>query len=88
MIARYQPGAEAEIIASELDELMGVSILPNGNIVVAEAGAGSVLEIDGDNTISHLVQSLQRPTGCMLVTMAQSLSLMPPMVGLSGSRMV
>ena len=63
VIARYQPGAEAEIIASELDELMGVSILPNGNIVVAEAGAGSVWEIDGDNTISHLVQSLQRPTG-------------------------
>ncbi|MFA7554240.1 MAG: SMP-30/gluconolactonase/LRE family protein [Spongiibacteraceae bacterium] len=63
VVARYQPGSEAEIIAEGFNELMGITLNRSGAIVVAEAGAGSVVEINTKGKSRVLVSGLQRPTG-------------------------
>ncbi|MGH7986426.1 MAG: SMP-30/gluconolactonase/LRE family protein [Candidatus Binataceae bacterium] len=48
--------------AADLQELYGVAVAPSGAIVVAEGGAGRVLQIDRAE-VSVLARGLDRPTG-------------------------
>ncbi|MGH8013979.1 MAG: SMP-30/gluconolactonase/LRE family protein, partial [Candidatus Binataceae bacterium] len=48
--------------ATDLQELYGVAMAPNGTIVVAEGGAGRVLQIDRAG-VRVMARGLARPTG-------------------------
>jgi sugar lactone lactonase YvrE len=63
VIARYIPGKEAEVLADGFDQLMGVAVLPSGDILAAEAGSGNIIQVSGDGVVSHFAKNLKRPTG-------------------------
>ncbi|MFJ7213419.1 hypothetical protein [Amycolatopsis sp. NPDC098790] len=47
--------------AKDLDQPLGIAVRADGVLVVAEAGAGRVLAIDADDTVSVLADGLGRP---------------------------
>ncbi|WP_327393767.1 hypothetical protein OG533_37175 [Streptomyces sp. NBC_01186] len=47
--------------ASGLGQPMGISALPGGGLLVAETGAGRVLSLDGDDTVTVLAEGLSHP---------------------------
>jgi sugar lactone lactonase YvrE len=63
VIARYNPGGEAEVIATDFSELMGVGVTVQGTIIVAEAGSGTVIEVEQNNGQKTLMSGLGRPAG-------------------------
>ncbi|MFK0156563.1 hypothetical protein ACIQVL_22540 [Streptomyces sp. NPDC090499] len=49
------------IRASGLDEPQGITVGPDNSIVVAEAGAGRIVAVDEDDTVTVLAEGLDRP---------------------------
>ncbi|MFF3754649.1 hypothetical protein ACFYYH_30090 [Streptomyces sp. NPDC002018] len=47
--------------ASGLDRPTGITVAPDGRLVVAETGAGRVLAIDGNDSVTVLAEGLEHP---------------------------
>ncbi|MER7786896.1 hypothetical protein [Streptomyces sp. NPDC097640] len=47
--------------AAGLDQPLGIAVSPDGSLVVAEAGAGRIVAIDGDDTLTVLAEGLDHP---------------------------
>lgn len=47
--------------AAGLDQPVGIAVSPGGSLVVAEAGAGRIVAIDGDDTVTVLAEGLDHP---------------------------
>ena len=62
-IARFTPGREAEFLATDLDQLMGLAVAPDGSLIACEAGAGRLLAIRAGGEVRVLKDGLRRPTG-------------------------
>jgi sugar lactone lactonase YvrE len=54
-------GPETRTRAENLDQPQGITVRPDGTLIVAEAGAGRVLSIAPDDTVSVLAEGLGRP---------------------------
>jgi sugar lactone lactonase YvrE len=66
-VASYHPGTRAaQTFATGLNELMGIAYAPDGSCVVAEAGAGRLLQINAKGEISVLASGLGRPAGVVV----------------------
>lgn len=61
-IVRYQPGS-AEPLASGLGYVVGMCVTPGGNVLVAEVGSGSLLEIGPQGVVTSVASGLRHPTG-------------------------
>ncbi len=62
-VARYRPvDNETDYLADGLDQLYGVTLLPDGTAVVVEQGTGRVLAVT-DNGIQVLAADLDTPVG-------------------------
>jgi sugar lactone lactonase YvrE len=61
-VATFEPGKEAQYVAADLDQAMGIVVSPEGKAIVCEAGAGRVVTI-GSKGASTLASGLARPTG-------------------------
>jgi sugar lactone lactonase YvrE len=62
-VARYRPADnETDYLADGLDQLYGVTLLPDGTPVVVEQGAGRVLAVTGSGT-QVLAADLDTPVG-------------------------
>lgn len=62
-LSRYRVGEEALALADDLDEPVGVTVAPDGAILVCEAGAGAILAFDGAAPPRRVASGLDRPTG-------------------------
>jgi sugar lactone lactonase YvrE len=63
-VAVFDPAAlQTEIVAEGFEEVMGVAVRSDGAAVVAEAGAGRIVEIERDGSWSPLATNLGRPIG-------------------------
>ncbi|WP_454873526.1 hypothetical protein [Paraburkholderia xenovorans] len=62
-LARYRAGEEATFLLSDLDQPMGLAVLPNGAIRMCEAGRGRVIEHAPDGSTRALATGLRFPTG-------------------------
>ncbi|MFI1235754.1 SMP-30/gluconolactonase/LRE family protein [Nocardia salmonicida] len=63
-ITRYRPATqESEVLADELDQLYGVAVAPNGDIVAAEFGTGRVLAVRSGGRVEQLAADLHQPIG-------------------------
>ncbi|MCF0080874.1 hypothetical protein LZ269_26385 [Streptomyces lomondensis] len=61
-VATYDPGTgAARTRATGLNQPMGVTVDPDGRLVVAETGAGRVLAIDAQDTVTVLAEGLPHP---------------------------
>ena len=68
-VASYHPGTRAaKMCASGLHELLGVACVPDGSVIVAEAGEGRVLKINAAGEVSVLAHGLGRPAGVAVAT--------------------
>ncbi|KUL22339.1 NHL repeat-containing protein [Actinoplanes awajinensis] len=66
-VKTFDPGSgSARLRAAGLDRPTGLSVRPDGALVVAEAGAGRVLVIDADDAVSVLAEGLGRPVDVAL----------------------
>ena len=66
-VASYHPETRAsQTFATGLNELLGIACAPDGSCIVAEAGAGRLLKIDGKGTITVLASGLGRPAGVVV----------------------
>ncbi len=62
-VARYRPAAgESEILASGVDQLMGLNIAGDGAITFAEYGTGRLLSVLG-GAVTELASGLDKPMG-------------------------
>lgn len=62
-VRRWNPARQtSELVAEGYDRLMGIAVGPNGALVVAEAGTGRVLALEGGNA-SVLASGLDSPAG-------------------------
>jgi sugar lactone lactonase YvrE len=55
-------GGDVEVLAGDLAEPVGIAVGPDGACLVAEAGAGRVINVSGSKT-DVVVANLQRPQG-------------------------
>jgi len=63
-VASYHPGTRAaNVLASGLNELLGIARAADGSMIAAEAGAGRVLKVRASGAISTVAQGLSRPAG-------------------------
>ncbi len=63
-VASYHPGTRvANVLASGLNELLGVARAADGSVIAAEAGAGRVLKVSATGAVSTVAQGLSRPAG-------------------------
>jgi sugar lactone lactonase YvrE len=63
-VASYHPGTRAaNVLASGLNELLGIARSTDGAAIVAEAGTGRVLKVSPTGTVSTVAQGLSRPAG-------------------------
>lgn len=63
-VASYHPGTRAaNVLASGLNELLGIARAADGTAVVAEAGTGRVLTVSTAGAIATVAQGLSRPSG-------------------------
>jgi sugar lactone lactonase YvrE len=63
-VAAYHPGTRAaNILASGLNELLGIARSADGAAIVAEAGTGRVLKVETTGAVSTVAQGLSRPAG-------------------------
>ncbi|MET9830375.1 hypothetical protein ABZ078_13850 [Streptomyces sp. NPDC006385] len=61
-VTTYDPGTgTTRTRATGLDQPMGVTVGPGGRVVVAEAGAGRVLAVDAQDTVTVLAEGLLHP---------------------------
>jgi sugar lactone lactonase YvrE len=65
-VARFAPGGEAQYLATDLDQLMGLAVGANGDVIACEAGAGRVLSLAPQREPRVLARGLHRPTGLAL----------------------
>jgi sugar lactone lactonase YvrE len=65
-VARFAPGRPAEFLASDLDQLMGLAVAPDGSLIACEAGAGRLLAIGAGGNVRVLKDGLRRPSGLAL----------------------
>src|SRR6185503_5563568 len=62
-VARYRPGAnETDYLATDFDQLYGVAIGPDGDVVFAELGTGSVHRLHA-GSVETLASGLHDPVG-------------------------
>jgi sugar lactone lactonase YvrE len=54
-------GSETRTRAENLDQPQGITVRPDGTLIVAEAGAGRVLAIAPDDVVTVLAEGLGRP---------------------------
>jgi sugar lactone lactonase YvrE len=58
----YDPeGQAARLRATGLDQPLGITVAPDGSLVVAEAGAGRVVAVDADDVLTVLAEGFARP---------------------------
>jgi sugar lactone lactonase YvrE len=62
-VVAFKPGRDVETLASDLDELMGISLTPDGTVAVCAAGSGEVLLIARGRAPEVLAHGLARPVG-------------------------
>ena len=62
-VVRYRPRGSAEVLASGLDNVVGVCATSEGSVMVAESGTGSLLEIGPRGQVTSVASGLQGPTG-------------------------
>ena len=63
-VASYHPGTRAaKVLASGLNEILGLARAADGAMIVAEAGTGRVLTVSTTGAVATVAQGLSRPTG-------------------------
>jgi len=62
VVARYRPGEEATVFATGLDQVAGLAIANDNDVLVAESSTGRVLQIR-DGNITVVASDLGRPMG-------------------------
>jgi sugar lactone lactonase YvrE len=62
MLASYRAGHQAETIADDLDQPYGVAVAPSGELLICEAGSGSLLAF-GPQGRRTVTAGLSQPTG-------------------------
>ena len=65
-VASFTPGKEAQFLATDLQQAMGLVASPDGGVVVCEAGTGKVVSIRGDGKITAVASGLAHPVGIAL----------------------
>jgi len=61
-VASYNPAERAsQMLAADLNELFGLAEAPDGDVIVAEGGAGRLLKINAKGEVSVLARGLARP---------------------------
>lgn len=61
-IASFVPGQEADFLATELDQVMGLAVAPDGSVLACEAGGGRLLSIRKGAEPRVLASGLKQPT--------------------------
>jgi len=63
-VASYHPGTRAaNVLASGLNEILGLARAADGAMIVAEAGTGRVLTVSTTGAVTTVAQGLSRPAG-------------------------
>lgn len=66
-VQTYDPeSGTTRVRATGLDQPLGIAVRADGTLVVAEAGAGRVLAIDGTDTVTVLADGLEHPVDVAL----------------------
>ncbi|MFJ9680655.1 hypothetical protein ACIRP2_21770 [Streptomyces sp. NPDC101194] len=61
-VRTYDPArGDSRRRASGLDQPLGIAVAPDGSLVVAETGAGRVLAVDAQDTVTVLAEGLEHP---------------------------
>lgn len=62
-VTRFRPEGERSVLASDLQQVMGLAGMPDGAVLACERGAGRLLRIGADGRCTVVVGGLVAPTG-------------------------
>lgn len=62
-VASFVPGTEAQFLATDLDQLMGLAVSAAGELIACESGTGRLLALQAGAAPRVLAQGLKQPTG-------------------------
>ena len=62
-IARYRAGKEIQVIGSDLGNISGITVAPNGNLIACVTDNGEVLQVTPAGKVSTLARGLKTPLG-------------------------